>query len=211
MTLQPPNSSNNNIICSQCFKQFPSQKSLFGHMRCHPDRNWRGIHPPHLNPPITSHQQNHSTDLPANDDRDHDTALFLLMLAHSDHKAFEDRFSTKRKRKSRTRDSSNTQPLETHLGPTTNLPMRSAACVGVHKCSICDRVFPTGQALGGHKRCHWARGERLNRVQGLPVFDLNEPAPISEEDVEAAYGMVDVVPSCVKSLKFLGRPFYGLD
>ncbi|RAL54047.1 hypothetical protein DM860_004518 [Cuscuta australis] len=24
-----------------------------------------------------------------------------------------------------------------------------------HECSICHKVFPTGQALGGHKRCHW--------------------------------------------------------
>ncbi|KAJ8449405.1 hypothetical protein Cgig2_002537 [Carnegiea gigantea] len=24
-----------------------------------------------------------------------------------------------------------------------------------HECSICHRVFPSGQALGGHKRCHW--------------------------------------------------------
>ncbi|MCE2055314.1 hypothetical protein HAX54_042388 [Datura stramonium] len=34
------------IICSVCGKNFPSMKSLFGHMRCHPDRDWRGIQPP---------------------------------------------------------------------------------------------------------------------------------------------------------------------
>ncbi|KAK4439630.1 Zinc finger protein ZAT2 [Sesamum alatum] len=32
--------------CMICGKKFPSMKSLFGHMRCHPDREWRGIHPP---------------------------------------------------------------------------------------------------------------------------------------------------------------------
>lgn len=26
-----------------------------------------------------------------------------------------------------------------------------------HKCSICLRVFSSGQALGGHKRCHWEK------------------------------------------------------
>ncbi|KAI3508144.1 hypothetical protein L1887_23146 [Cichorium endivia] len=26
---------------------------------------------------------------------------------------------------------------------------------GVHQCKIRDKLFPTGQALGGHKRCHW--------------------------------------------------------
>nr|GFC25455.1 zinc finger C2H2-type/integrase DNA-binding domain-containing protein [Tanacetum cinerariifolium] len=29
--------------CFQCGKSFPSMKSLFGHMRCHPDRFWRGV------------------------------------------------------------------------------------------------------------------------------------------------------------------------
>ncbi|XP_055835604.1 zinc finger protein ZAT9-like [Solanum dulcamara] len=36
----------NKIICEICFKSFPSKKSLFGHMRCHPDRDWRGMKPP---------------------------------------------------------------------------------------------------------------------------------------------------------------------
>lgn len=27
-----------------------------------------------------------------------------------------------------------------------------------HMCSICQRVFASGQALGGHKRCHWGGG-----------------------------------------------------
>nr|GFA95839.1 hypothetical protein [Tanacetum cinerariifolium] len=32
--------------CFQCGKSFPSMKSLFGHMRCHPDRFWHGVIPP---------------------------------------------------------------------------------------------------------------------------------------------------------------------
>ncbi|MED6176605.1 hypothetical protein PIB30_089804 [Stylosanthes scabra] len=27
-----------------------------------------------------------------------------------------------------------------------------------HECSICHKTFPTGQALGGHKRCHYDGG-----------------------------------------------------
>ncbi|KAJ9186822.1 hypothetical protein P3X46_002352 [Hevea brasiliensis] len=28
----------------------------------------------------------------------------------------------------------------------------------LHECSICHKSFPTGQALGGHKRCHYEGG-----------------------------------------------------
>lgn len=44
------NCNNDQLLpsCSMCGKNFPSMKSLFGHMRCHPERAWRGIQPPHL-------------------------------------------------------------------------------------------------------------------------------------------------------------------
>ncbi|KAL6513986.1 hypothetical protein OROHE_019442 [Orobanche hederae] len=32
--------------CVICGKDFPSWKSLYGHMRCHPERGWKGINPP---------------------------------------------------------------------------------------------------------------------------------------------------------------------
>ncbi|MED6155348.1 hypothetical protein PIB30_004364 [Stylosanthes scabra] len=37
---------NEKLICCLCNKEFPSEKSLFGHMRSHPGREWRGVHPP---------------------------------------------------------------------------------------------------------------------------------------------------------------------
>ncbi|KAF8025047.1 hypothetical protein BT93_F2028 [Corymbia citriodora subsp. variegata] len=64
-----------------------------------------------------------------------------------------------------------------------------------HECSICHKSFPTGQALGGHKRCHYeapapasARpaasgisvsegvGSTHTQSQGHREFDLNIPA-----------------------------------
>ncbi|XWS52636.1 hypothetical protein CRYUN_Cryun11dG0088000 [Craigia yunnanensis] len=38
--------SNEKISCCICNKDFRSMKSLFGHMRNHPERGWRGIRPP---------------------------------------------------------------------------------------------------------------------------------------------------------------------
>ncbi|KAJ0054360.1 hypothetical protein Pint_00174 [Pistacia integerrima] len=40
-------------------------------------------------------------------------------------------------------------------GTNTPLPSTSKRKSKVHECSICHRVFSSGQALGGHKRCHW--------------------------------------------------------
>lgn len=32
--------------CKVCSKEFRSRNSLYGHMKCHSDRNWRGVSPP---------------------------------------------------------------------------------------------------------------------------------------------------------------------
>ncbi|CAI9781329.1 unnamed protein product [Fraxinus pennsylvanica] len=41
-----PSDCGGKIICKICGKDFRTNKSLFGHMRCHPDREWRGMEPP---------------------------------------------------------------------------------------------------------------------------------------------------------------------
>lgn len=82
------------------------------------------------------------------------------------------------------------------------IPSTSKRKSKVHECSICHRVFSSGQALGGHKRCHWITSnspdtnslaklqkfhDDLEQVQQRPKFieadplalklDLNLPAP----------------------------------
>ncbi|KAL6340346.1 hypothetical protein AAG906_005798 [Vitis piasezkii] len=54
--LDPPKNGDNHDLdendgegtssCFVCNKNFRSLHALFGHMRCHPNRPWRGIHPP---------------------------------------------------------------------------------------------------------------------------------------------------------------------
>lgn len=66
-----------------------------------------------------------------------------------------------------------------------------------HECSICHRMFSTGQALGGHKRCHYSSSEKVAEAasvtssnkqlyeeghsskldEGGSILDLNMPAP----------------------------------
>nr|AIW80605.1 C2H2-type zinc-finger protein [Petunia x hybrida] len=57
-----------------------------------------------------------------------------------------------------------------------------------HECSICHKCFPTGQALGGHKRCHYdggnggggavtsSEGFGSTTTNSRREFDLNIPA-----------------------------------
>ena len=53
-----------------------------------------------------------------------------------------------------------------------------------HQCSICLKTFPSGQALGGHKRCHYDGGVSAGMASSEVTsssarnFDLNMPAPI---------------------------------
>jgi len=67
---------------------------------------------------------------------------------------------------------------------TTASPGSAAASGGPHRCTICRRGFATGQALGGHKRCHYWDGASSVSVSlsasasgssGVTVrnFDLN--------------------------------------
>ncbi|CAL0308076.1 unnamed protein product [Lupinus luteus] len=57
-----------------------------------------------------------------------------------------------------------------------------------HECPICNRIFKSGQALGGHKRSHFIVGSEektlVIRPAGPPpapcLIDLNLPAPVDE-------------------------------
>ncbi|KAF5733195.1 hypothetical protein HS088_TW17G00735 [Tripterygium wilfordii] len=79
---------------------------------------------------------------------------------------------------------------------TTTVAVTATSSGRAHKCSICHKIFPTGQALGGHKRCHYDGSNSNNNNNGSVVtsssshglsqqqrqrgFDLNLPALVME-------------------------------
>ncbi|XP_062175923.1 zinc finger protein ZAT3-like [Alnus glutinosa] len=220
--------------CSECGKKFWSWKALFGHMRCHPERQWRGINPPqNLRRPVSPSPSpaNAASDLEGlMSDDDHEVAACLLMLAnggnasivgyHHDgvdqvfdgfvrvavEEAGASETSCRFECSSCKKVFGSHQALGGHRASHKNVK----GCFAInrsdgdqaeedghngsgggderdsvedkvlmvlgtgHKCSICLRVFSTGQALGGHKRCHWEKGE------GFSGLDLNLPAPMED-------------------------------
>ncbi|KAL5547639.1 hypothetical protein UlMin_002870 [Ulmus minor] len=72
------NEASQPVKCPVCNKEFDKWKSVFGHMRSHPERNWRGLDPPdndskkHKNPGLISSDGTSSScfeDLEEEDDR----------------------------------------------------------------------------------------------------------------------------------------------
>ncbi|RID72405.1 hypothetical protein BRARA_C04299 [Brassica rapa] len=74
-------------------------------------------------------------------------------------------------------------------GSVTNNGNISYGLIGqsgkTHKCSICFKSFPSGQALGGHKRCHYDGGN--GNGSNNHGFDLNLPADHDETLVKSQY------------------------
>ncbi|XP_060186544.1 uncharacterized protein LOC132615965 [Lycium barbarum] len=63
-----------------------------------------------------------------------------------------------------------------------------------HECPFCNRMFKSGQALGGHKRSHFLVGSQENHNQASTVkgefadlLDLNLPAPVEDVNGEPAF------------------------
>ncbi|KAF5443714.1 hypothetical protein F2P56_036249 [Juglans regia] len=229
--------------CSECGKKFWSWKALFGHMRCHPERQWRGINPPQnlrrpVPPPVSSSERPVMMT-----EEDYEAAACLLMMANggiesksksvsgsyhhgvqesggsflkedaaeeascrfecmsckkvfgshralgghrASHKNVKGCFAITR--------SDGDQRVEDHHGHDERDSGEDNGVMVLgsgHKCSICLRVFSSGQALGGHKRWHWEKGDEPSMLSQQDLspsgtkelgssLDLNMPAPVEE-------------------------------
>ncbi|KAM3392426.1 hypothetical protein ACQJBY_013521 [Aegilops geniculata] len=83
-------------------------------------------------------------------------------------------------------------PLQSVSPAEETVASSTSSGVGGHRCSVCHRSFATGQALGGHKRCHYWDGLSVSLTASVSGsgssardFDLNL-TPVPEK---AAAGM----------------------
>ncbi|PON32569.1 Zinc finger transcription factor [Parasponia andersonii] len=240
--------------CSECGKKFWSWKALFGHMRCHPERQWRGINPPtNLRRPATPCPPD--PDVESMTEEEYDVASCLLLLANCRPKTEED---SARDQEAAETDQSRLfgpnfhdhydrfecssckkvfgshQALGGHRASHKNVKgcfaiakidnndddyyyydrdrndvvsevlakkmatESGSSSVGGHQCGICLKIFSSGQALGGHKRCHWEKfGDdstlsirALSSING--GLDLNLPANLEEFDYASSSLALDL-------------------
>ncbi|BAS90394.1 uncharacterized protein [Oryza sativa Japonica Group] len=67
-------------------------------------------------------------------------------------------------------------PIEPPVAALAAAPLKKKG--KMHECSVCHRLFTSGQALGGHKRCHWLTSSSADHTASVPPL-ADDLVPLS--------------------------------
>ncbi|KAJ0230447.1 hypothetical protein HA466_0308000 [Hirschfeldia incana] len=133
----------------------------------------------------SSDDDHHSSPPPPPSDHHHrDYKCSVCGKSFPSYQALGGHKTSHRKPVSNNNNTNHDSNSNTGNGSITNNGNISNGLIGqsgkTHKCSICFKSFPSGQALGGHKRCHYDGGNGNSNINGNGSnshgFDLNLPA-----------------------------------
>ncbi|PHT44057.1 hypothetical protein CQW23_18082 [Capsicum baccatum] len=182
--------------CSICGKNFPSMKSLFGHMRCHPERAWRGIQPPEDidrkgtgTVPVWSVTAKRGRKANAEDatysgskdeEQLHDAVHHLMLLANGD--SIESGLIPEEFEKTNSNSLTSKAENENEASNKKKTKWRHLDSEK-YKCNTCGKTFATHQALGGHKSSHNKFRIVIQNSHGTSIGANSEDAPASSSKI----------------------------